>query len=70
MSHVNMDDYHYENYIGGKKINLGGNLGVTRLNGRNLISLYNSLIVANILESYDSFKDNVEDPEKISDMLL
>lgn len=70
MAHVNMDDYHYENYIGGKRINLGGNLGVTRLNGRNLISLYNSLIVANILESYDSFKDNVEDPEKISDMLL
>ena len=65
-----MDDYHYENYVGGKKVNLGGKYGDVRLNGRNLVSFYNSLIVANILESYDLFANEVSDIKKLSDKLL
>ena len=70
MSNIKMDDYHYENYVGGKKVNLGGKYGDVRLNGRNLVSFYNSLIVANILESYDLFANEVSDIKKLSDKLL
>lgn len=70
MAHIKENDYHYEDYIGGNKINLGGKLGVTRLNGRNLVAFYNSLIVANILESYDSFAAEASDIKKLSDKLL
>lgn len=70
MANIKMDDYHYENYVGGKKVNLGGKYGEVRLNGRNLVSFYNSLIVANILKSYDSFANEVSDIKKLSDKLL
>lgn len=70
MANIKMDDYHYENYVGGKKVNLGGKYGEVRLNGRNLVSFYNSLIVANILESYDLFANEVSDIKKLSDKLL
>lgn len=70
MTNIKMDDYHYENYVGGKKVNLGGKYGEVRLNGRNLVSFYNSLIVANILKSYDLFANEVSDIKKLSDKLL
>lgn len=70
MANIKMDDYHYENYVGGKKVNLGGKYGEVRLNGRNLVSFYNSLIVANILESYDLFANEVSDIKKLSNKLL
>ena len=71
MANINMDDYHYMNYIGGDgTVNLGGNHGRVKLNGRNLISFYNSLIVANILESFDSFKDGISDANKLSEKLI
>lgn len=70
MANIKMDDYHYENYVGGKKVNLGGEYGEVRLNGRNLVSFYNSLIVANILESYDLFANEVSDIKKLSNKLL
>ena len=70
MANIKMDDYHYENYVGGNKVNLGGKYGEVRLNGRNLVSFYNSLIVANILESYDLFANEVSDIKKLSDKLL
>ena len=70
MANIKMDDYHYENYVGGKKANLGGKYGEVRLNGRNLVSFYNSLIVSNILESYDLFANEVSDIKKLSDKLL
>lgn len=70
MANIKIDDYHYENYVGGKKVNLGGKYGEVRLNGRNLVSFYNSLIVANILESYDLFANEVSDIKKLSDKLL
>lgn len=70
MANIKMDDCHYENYVGGKKVNLGGEYGEVRLNGRNLVSFYNSLIVANILKSYDLFANEVSDIKKLSDKLL
>ena len=70
MANIKMDDYHYENYVGGKKVNLGGKYGEVRLNGRNLVSFYNSLIVTNILKSYDLFANEVSDIKKLSDKLL
>lgn len=70
MANIKMDDYHYENYVGGKKVNLGGKYGEVKLNGRNLVSFYNSLIVANILKSYDLFANEVSDIKKLSDKLL
>lgn len=70
MANIKMDDYHYENYVGGKKVNLGGKYGEVRLNGRNLVSFYNSLIIANILKSYDLFANEVSDIKKLSDKLL
>lgn len=71
MANINMDDYHYINYIGGDgTVNLGGNHGRVKLNGRNLVSFYNGLIVANILESFDSFKDGISDANKLSEKLI
>ena len=71
MANINMDDYHYMNYIGGDgTVNLGGNYGRVKLNGRNLVSFYNGLIVANILESFDSFKDGISDANKLSEKLI
>lgn len=71
MANTNMDDYHYMNYIGGDgTVNLGGNHGRVKLNGRNLVSFYNGLIVANILESFDSFKDGISDANKLSEKLI
>lgn len=70
MANIKMDDYHYEDYVGGRKVNLGGKYGEVRLNGRNLVSFYNSLIVSNILESYDLFANEVSDVKRLSDRLL
>lgn len=71
MANIMMDDYHYMNYIGGDgTVNLGGNHGRVKLNGRNLISFYNGLIVANILESFDSFKNGISDANKFSEKLI
>lgn len=71
MANINMNDYHYMNYIGGDgTINLGGNHGRVKLNGRNLVSFYNGLIVANILESFDNFKDGISDANKLSEKLI
>lgn len=71
MANIMMDDYHYMNYIGGDgTVNLGGNHGRVKLNGRNLVSFYNGLIVANILESFDNFKDGISDANKLSEKLI
>ena len=73
MAGIIMNDPKYASYVGGVKVNLGGKNGqshMVTLNGRNLISFYNSLIVANILDSFDSFEKQVSDIENLSDMLL
>lgn len=69
MANVIMDDYKYASYIGGRKVNLG-NGRPTTLDGRNLIAFYNSLIVANILESYRKFESQAGDINALSDMLI
>ena len=70
MANIKAWDYHYESYTGGKRVNLGGHWGSVRMNGNNLVSFYNALIVSNILESYDKFADSVKDTDRLSDRLL
>ena len=65
-----IEDYHYEDYVGGNRVNLGDKRGFVRLNGRNLVAFYNSLIVANILDSFDQFSENIEKPSVLSDKLI
>ena len=65
-----INDYHYESYVEGNRVNLGGNYGKVRLNGRNLVSFYNALISANIVESFKTFRGEVSDPKKLSDKLV
>lgn len=60
----------YSSYVKGKKVNLGKKQGNVNLNGYNLIRFYNSLIVANILDSYDKFEDAISSPEKVSNRLI
>lgn len=64
------DDGHYASYIDSEYVNLGGTHGNVKMNGRNLISFYNSLIVANIMESLNTFLKNTDDVEKLSDQLI
>lgn len=78
MSHLNLSGtYNYlRNLTNAPKngtINLGGrwkNVDANDLRGRNLLALYNSLIVANIMESYDEFAKAVGDVNKLSDILM
>ena len=70
MANIKMNDYHYENYVDGNEVNLGGKYSKVKLNGRNLISFYNSLIVANILESYDLFNSEISDIKTLSDIFI
>lgn len=69
MANVIMSDPKYASYIEGRKVNLGKGRPTT-LNGRNLIAFYNSLIVANILESYRKFESQAGDINALSDMLI
>lgn len=61
--------FKYDSYVDGNSVNLGGNTGRVRLNGKNLVAFYNSLIISNILESYDKFENSVSDINKLSDLL-
>lgn len=73
MAFLNMDDTKYSSYVGGKKVNIGGKGDrqyMVTLNGRNLVAFYNSLIIANILESFDNFSEQVSSTEDLSDILL
>lgn len=62
--------YKYEHYVDNQKVNLGGKEGMVRLNSRNLISFYNSLIVANELESYQKFEESTKSKKGLSDRLI
>lgn len=64
------DDGHYASYIDSEFINLGGKHGNVRMNGRNLVSFYNSLIVANIMDSFDLFLEKTGNTEKLSEQLI
>lgn len=72
---ANIDMYgnsDYSGYTNGNipKLYENSNNKVNKLTGANLVSFYNSLIVANILESFDEFKGSVSDANKLSDALL
>lgn len=60
----------YGSYISGKKANLGGIYGNVRMTGGNLVRLYNSLITANIVESFHLFENSVSDVNKLSSRLI
>lgn len=60
----------YSNYVNGKTVNLGGNYKEVKLNGGNLVRFYNSLITANILDSYDTFEDALSDVNSVSRRLI
>lgn len=62
--------YKYEHYVDNQKVNLGGKAGMVRLNSRNLIAFYNSLIVANELESYQKFEESIKSKKGLSDRLI
>lgn len=66
----NNDDGHYSSYVPSEFVNLGGKHGKVRMNGRNLISFYNSLIVANIMSSFTKFSNATEDVNKLSERLI
>ena len=58
----------YDSYVSGNKINLGDGKMVD-LNGKNLVKFYNSLIVANIVDSYEDFLEKAKDPETVKKVL-
>lgn len=78
MSHLDMTGRKAYNYLKNlrkspKTINLGGrwkSVDAQNLSGRNLLALYNSLIVANIVDSYQEFASNVSDVNKLADALM
>lgn len=78
MSHLDMTGTKAYNYLKNlrkspKTVNLGGrwkNVDAQNLSGRNLLALYNSLIVANIVDSYQEFASNVGDINKLADALM
>lgn len=78
MSHLDMTGRKAYNYLKNlrkspKTVNLGGrwkSVDAQNLSGRNLLALYNSLIVANIVDSYQEFANSVEDINKLADVLM
>lgn len=59
----------YSHYVGNKAINLGVTV-IKKLTGINLIRYYNSLIIANIEESYKDFEKIINDTDKLSLALM
>lgn len=78
MSHLDMTGRKAYNYLKNlrkspKTVNLGGrwkNVDAQNLSGRNLLALYSSLIVANIVDSYEEFSRDVRDINKLADVLM
>lgn len=78
MSHLDMTGRKAYNYLKNlrkspKTVNLGGrwkSVDAQNLSGRNLLALYNSLIVANIVDSYQEFANSVGDINKLADVLM
>lgn len=61
-------EYSYLKGLGIESLKLTNNEKVP-LTGRNLVSLYTSLIVANMLDSFKKFSSTVGDPQKLSNLL-
>lgn len=60
----------YAHYIGGKTVNLGKGRENSKLNGDNLLRLYNSLIVTNIIEDLNKFESAAGDIHSLSKVLI
>ena len=75
MAGIDMGD-DYSSYIGRSRINLSASTDENDPNrsapvtGRNILALYNSLICANIMESYEKFAQNAGDIEALSELLM
>ena len=78
MSGLDMVNGYYESYLDGVgnfegHVNLSTDDGTTNanasLNGRNLLALYNSLICANIFDSYEKFAQNAGNINELSNLL-
>ena len=78
MAGLDMVNGYYESYLDGVgnfegHVNLSTDDGTTNanasLNGRNLLALYNSLICANIFDSYEKFAQNAGNIEELSNLL-
>lgn len=65
-----VDDYRYEKYVGNHRVNLGGKSGSVRLTGRNLLAFYNSLVVANQLDSFQQFNQAIFDKNGLSQRFI
>ena len=62
----------YSSYLGDQLVNLslgGAQNTACRLTGSNLLALYNSLICANILDSYKTFAERAGNIEELSELL-
>lgn len=60
---VNQDNVH------SNLVNLGGQMGMTKLNGTTLVRFYNELITSNIQDCYKLFADAVGDIKQLSNLL-
>lgn len=78
MAGLDMIKGYYESYLEGVgnfngHVNLSTDNGTTNaqvsLNGRNLLALYNSLICANIFDSYEKFAQNAGNIEELGNLL-
>ena len=69
MGNIDMFSSKVYDYLGGQKFKLTKDGTEVELTGRNLVSLYTSLIVANMMESFEKFKKNVENEKKLSNLL-
>ena len=78
MAGLDLEKGYYESYLDGVgnfsgHVNLSTDGGTTNaeasLDGRNLLALYNSLICANIFDSYEKFAQNAGNIEELSNLL-
>jgi hypothetical protein len=78
MSRLNLTGTKTYNYLKNLRkspqtVNLGGKwkkVNAQELNGRNLLALYNSLIVSNIVDSYEEFEREIGNIDNLADKLL
>jgi hypothetical protein len=71
MAHIDVDeDYSKLSNTKDQRVNLGGNYGRVKLNGRNLVTFYNSLVVANILEAQEEFENSIQNTDDVSKLLI
>lgn len=70
MSNMTMTPGHCYDYTKRNKIKLYKNGEPVNLTGPNLLSWYNALIISNILETFDTFTQNIKDGKRLSEMFI